>query len=206
MQALAQGRPDARGIAVPLAMHVAARIRERDWDDFTSDPTQLANGLRDLVDACAPDGVPVTMPEVVLDAAEPVDGVEVQTAQEATRRLRASMGDRVALVAFVPEPAALPNGSDDVLRLGKDFLGAGVDAIVVLGRHGEAPALSTLANIARFHQAAALGSCDGHGLPLVEEIPVSEPRPVAGTVAITGTLPRDTDVTVIQDWVRVVRG
>jgi len=206
VQALAQGRPDGHGIAVPLAMQVAARIQERDWEAFTCDPTQLANGLRDLVDACAPDGIPLTMPEVLLDAADPVGGIEAQTALEATRRLRSSMGDRVALVACLPGPAVLPNDGDDVLELGKAFLGAGADAIVVLEHHGDTSALSTLANVARFHQAAALGCCDSHGLPVVERVPLAEPRPATGMVMTPDTLPRDTDVSVLDDWVEAVRG
>lgn len=206
VQALAQGRQDGRGIAVPLAMQVAARIQERDWEAFTCDPTQLANGLRDLVDACAPDGIPLTMPEVLLEAADPVGGVEAQTALEATRRLRASMGDRVALVACLPGPAALPNGGVDVLELGKAFLGAGADAIVVLEHHGDTSALSTLANVARFHQAAALGCCASHGLPVVERVPLAEPRPATGMVLTADTLTRDTDVSVLEDWVEAVRG
>lgn len=206
LQALAQGRPDDQAIAVPLAMQVAARIQERDWEAFTCDPTQLANGLRDLVDACAPDGIPVTMPEVLLDAADPVGGIEAQTALEATRRLRSSMGERVALVACLPGPAALPNGGDDVLELGKAFLGAGADAIVVLEHHGGTSALSTLANVARFYQAAALGCCDRHGLPVVERVALAEPRPATGMVMTTDTLPRDTDVSVLEDWVEAVRG
>ncbi len=205
-QALAQGRPDGHGIAVPLAMQVAARIQERDWEAFTCDPTQLANGLRDLVDACGPDGIPLTTPEVLLAAADPVGGIEAQTALEATRRLRSSMGDRVALVACLPGPAALPNGGDDVLELGKAFLAAGADAIVVLEHHGDNSALSTLANVARFHQAAALGCCENHGLPVVERVPLAEPRPATGMVMTTDTLPRDTDVSVMEDWVEAVRG
>lgn len=205
VQALAQGRPDAHGIAVPLAMQVAARIQERDWEAFTCDPTQLANGLRDLVDACAPDGIPVTMPDVLLEAADPVGGLEPRTALEATRRLRSSMGDRVALVACLPGPAALPNDGDDLLELGKAFLGAGANAIVVLEHHGDTSALSTLANIARFHQAVALGCCDRQGLPVVERVPLAEPRPATGLVLTTDTLPRDTDVSVLGDWVEAVR-
>lgn len=206
VQALALGRPDGHGIAVPLAMQVAARIQERDWEDFTCDPTQLANGLRDLVDACGPDGVTVTTPEVLLDAADPVGGIEVQTALEATFRLRSSMGDRVALVACLPGPSALPRGGDDVLELGKAFLGAGADAIVVLEHHGDTSALATLANVARFHQAAALGCCESHGLPVIDRVPLTEPRPATALVMTTDTLPRDTDVSVLEDWVAGVRG
>lgn len=206
VQALAQGRPDGRGIAIPLALQVAARIQERDWEDFTCDATQLANGLRDLVDACAPDGIPVTTPEVLLASPDPVGGIEVQTALEATSRLRASMGDRVALVACLPGPAALPEGCQDVLELGRAFLGAGADAIVILEHHGDPAGLSTLANVARFHRAAAMGCCREHGLPVIERIPLADPRHAVGVVMTTDPLPRDTDVSALEDWVEVVRG
>ncbi len=50
VRALASGQ---RGytLAVPLALHVSARIAERDPEDFLRDPTQLANALRDLIEA-----------------------------------------------------------------------------------------------------------------------------------------------------------
>jgi hypothetical protein len=205
VRALAQGRGDDGAVAVPLALRLAARIQERDWDDFTRDPTQLANGLRDLVDACGPDGVPVTTPEVLLDGGTDLLGSEQGVAAlEATRRLRASMGDRVALVACLPGPAALPGGSDALLAAGKEFLAAGADVLVVLADHG--PPLGTLANVARFHQALALGCCDAHGLPVVARVPLHAPLPTPGVVLTTEDLPRDTDVSVLEDWVDAVRG
>jgi len=206
IQALAQGRHDGRGIAVPLAMEVAARIQERDWLDFVCDPTQLANGLRDLVEACAPDGVPVTMPEILLGASDPVAGVEVGSALEATRRLRASMGDRVALAACLPGPSALSSTTDGVLELGRAFLEAGADARVVLEHHGDAAGLSTLVNIARFHRAATLGCCGEQGLPPIVRVPLADPRPTAGFAVTSDSLPRDTDITVLEAWVETVRG
>ena len=47
------------------------------------------------------------------------------------------------------------SGADGVLAAAKEFLAAGADAIVVLG--AASGPLSTLANVARFHQALALG-------------------------------------------------
>jgi hypothetical protein len=207
LQALA--RPGAVGAAVgvPLALALAARIQERDWGAFTTDPTQLANGLRDLVDACAPDAVPVVTPDVLTAHGAPdPGGSEVAAALEATRRLRATMGDRLALVAVLPGPGAF-GGAEAFITLGKAFLGAGVDALVLLEHHAEPAALSTLANVARFHQAAAFGCCaEQGGLPVVERLGLTEPRAGVGLVLTDESLPRDTDVTALQDWVVAVRG
>ena len=45
---------------------MSARIAERDAGDFVCDATQLANALRDLIEAVGPDGVPVTDAAVLL--------------------------------------------------------------------------------------------------------------------------------------------
>jgi hypothetical protein len=205
MRALAQRRGDGRGIAVPLAHRLAARIQERNWEDFTCDPTQLANGLRDLVDAVAPDGLAVCLPDVLLEGGADLLGCEQGAAAvEATHRLRASMGDRVALVACLPGPADVTGGAEGVLTAAKEFLAAGADAIVVLG--APAGSLSTLANVARFHQAVALGDDEAHGLPVVERRPLDEPAPAKGVVLTDVHLARDTDVSELEDWVAAVRG
>lgn len=205
VRALAQRRGDGRGIAVPLAHRLAARIQEREWEDFTCDPTQLANGLRDLADAVAPDGLAVCLPDVLLEGGPTLLGGEQGTAAvEATRRLRASMGERVALVACLPGPAEVDGGTDGVLAAAKEFLAAGADAIVVLG--SPAGSLSTLANVARFHQAVAIGDEEAHGLPVVERRSLSEPSPAAGLVLTDVHLARETDVSELEDWVSGVRG
>jgi hypothetical protein len=205
VRALAQRRGDGRGIAVPLAHRLAARIQERDWEDFTCDPTQLANGLRDLADAVAPDGLAVCLPDVLLEGgADVLAGEQGTAAIEATRRLRASMGDRIALVACLPGPGEVEGGTGGVLAAAKEFLAAGADGIVVLG--APAGSLSTLANVARFHQAVALGDEEGHGLPVVERQPLADPRAAAGLVLTDVHLARDTDVSELEDWVATVRG
>lgn len=206
VRALAQGRGDGSGVPVPLALRLAARIQERDWDDFTRDPTQLANGVRDLVDACSPDGVPVTSPDILLnDGDDVLTSEQGRAALEATRRLRASMGERIALVACLPGPGALAGGAEALLAVSKEFLGAGVDVVVVLERHLAGASLGTLANVARFHQALALGCCQAQGLPVVERASLDAPRRANG-VMITDDLPRDTDVAQLEDWVDAVRG
>jgi hypothetical protein len=205
VRALAQRRGDGRGIAVPLAHRLAARIQERDWEDFTRDPTQLANGLRDLTDAVGPDGLPVCLPDVLLEGgADVLASEQGAAAVEATRRLRASLGDRVALVACLPGPGEVDGGTGGVLAAAKEFLAAGADAIVVLG--SAAGSLATLANVARFHQALALGDEEAHGLPLVERRPLDQPSPAAGLVLTDVHLARDTDVSELEDWVVAVRG
>lgn len=205
VRGLARRQGDGRGIAVPLALRLAARIQERDWEDFTCDPTQLANGLRDLADAVAPDGLAVTSPDVLLESGTDVLGSDQGVAAlEATRRLRTSMGDRVALIACLPGPAAVEGGADAVLAAAKEFLTAGADGIVVLGAPGGP--LATLANVARFHQAVALGDGPAHGLPVVERRPFEDPSPGAGVVLTAEPLPRDADVSELADWVVAVRG
>ncbi len=192
---------------MPLGLRVAARIQERDWDDFTCDPTQLANGLRDLADACGPDGVPVSSAETLLAGGpDPLAGEQGQAALEATRRLRASFGDRLVLIACLPGPASLAGGRDALLDVGKQFLAAGVDVLVVLGHHADEPQLGTLANVARFHQALAVGCCGAQGLPEAERVPLADPRPVPGLVLTAEELPGDTDLSLLEDWVDGVRG
>jgi hypothetical protein len=194
---------------VPQAHRLAARIQERDWDDFTCDPTQLANGLRDLVDAVGPDGVAVSLPDVLLEGGPDVLGSEqLSAAVEATRRLKASMGERVALVACLPPPGALTGGADALLDVGKAFLAAGADALVVLGgdADGGGGALSTLSNVARFHSAPAFGSSTGLGLPRSSWCRWVRPVPVRGLALTDVHVPRETDVSTLEDWVDVVRG
>ena len=205
MRALAQRQGDGGGIAVPLAHRLAARIQERDWADFTCDPTQLANGLRDLADAVGPDGLAVCLPDVLLEGGpDLLASDQTAAALEATRRLRTSFGHRVALFAVLPGPDAVSGGAEGLLGAAKEYLAAGVDGIVVLG--SPSGSLSTLANVSRFHQALALGDDTAHGLPVVERRPLGAPSPGAGLVLTDGHLPRETDVSALEDWVDAVRG
>ena len=219
VRALASGQ---RGytLAVPLALHVSARIAERDPEDFLRDPTQLANALRDLIEAVEPDGVPVTDAAVLLagctSTAQLTASEQLTTALEATRRLRASYGDRIALLAALPGPAAVAGdlggpGSDaakTVVSLGREFLAAGADVILV-GDESELPgaALSTLANIARFHQGVALSyPADRYGLTAATVVPLDAPSVGAGITATDELLARETDLGVLRQWVSAVRG
>lgn len=208
LKALSQGRGDGQGIAIPLAAQFAARINERDWDDFTFDPTQLANGLRDLVDAVRPDGVQVTLPEALTGTDLDLQSSEhLQVALEATARLRSSMGDRAALLACLPDAPAFTAGSTALIEVAKAFLAAGADAIMILATPGAQPQpLTPLANIARFHQAVALSADPQHGLTRFDEIPLRAPHPTDGIAVTEVNLPRDIDLDTLERWVRAVRG
>ncbi len=204
-------------LAVPLALAPAARIQERDWEDFLEDPTQLANGIRDLVDAAAPAGVPVSHDHVLLEQAlatgSLVSGPHATAAVESARRLRQSFGDRLALLAVMPGPACLSErtGIDGaragewLLELGKLFLTAGVDVLLVRDDGVHEVALGTLANVARFHQALAVsaGQASG-GLPVAATVPLAHPFHASGVVVTDEHIARDVDFTVIEDWIEVV--
>jgi hypothetical protein len=206
-------------VAVPLALHVSARIAERDAEEFVYDPTQLANALRDLIDAVDPDGVPVCDPDVLLagcrTARDILTSGHLKAAVEATGRLRTSYGDDIVLVAILPGPVAIARhiaatgavATDIILTLGKEFLGAGADMIVV---HDEAEvpdtSLTTLANVARFHQAAALShAVERYGLPATVPLDLYAPAHVPGVALTPRPLARDTDISVLRDWVAAVR-
>ena len=206
VRALIRGPGDGRGIAVPLAHESAARIQERDWEDFTCDPTQLANGLRDLVDAVAPDGVVVAYPEILLASGPDLLGSEqYRAALEATRRLHASMAERVALVTILPDPATLPLGVSSLLDIGKEFLSVGTDVLIVHSAADAEADVGTLANIARFHQALALGIGAAYGLPLVNRVPLEQPARASGVVLTTEMVPRETDLSILEEWIDTVR-
>ncbi len=216
VRGLAAGR-ESGTLAVPLALHVSARIQERDAEDFVYDATQLANALRDLIEAVDPDGVPVSDVEVLLTTAEQMLGSEqLKAALEATRRLRSSYGDAIALVAVVPGPATIasrlgadgPAAADAVVTLGKEFLAAGTDVIIV-DDVTEAPgvSLSTLANVARFHQGVALThAVQRYGLAAATPVELEAPTTVPGVAVTSVSLARDTDIAVLSDWVSTVRG
>lgn len=184
-------------LAVPLAMRLAAKIAERPWEAFLTDPTQLTNGLGDLLDAVRPDGVAVTVPSM-----QQVDGHR-NAALEATRRLRATVGDDAVLVAVL---GAAPDLVDTV----RAFLEAGIDGVVLAGAvdGGVDPAAArTIGNVARFHRAMAhvLGP-DVCGLPGAATVPLDAPVPKVGLVLTDGEVPADTTVPAIQEWVAAVRG
>jgi hypothetical protein len=206
-------------LAAPLALHVAARIAERDPEGFVYDPTQLANALRDLVDAVQPDAVVVTDSEILAAGIRTADGATstevVKVALEGTRRLRSTYGDAVALAAIMPSPETLSAtlridaavAVDIVLCVGKEFLGAGADVVIVDDAlEASGASLGTLANIARFHQALAVShATPRYGLPATTVVDLGTPSPATGLVSTSGQLPRDTDISQLRDWVESVR-
>jgi hypothetical protein len=208
-QAIAARRGGRHTLAVPLALRLAAKIAERPWEAFLTDPTQLANGLGDLLAAVRPDGVPVTLPAVLADDA---GGARLEAALEATRRLRVTVGDGAVLVAVL---AAGPGVLDTV----RAFLDAGVDGIVLDGGVPDGAVLDggaagvdaaqarTIGNVARFHRAMAhvLGP-GGAGLPGAGAVPLGAPVPATGLVLTEGEVPDGTAVPVVQDWVAGVTG
>lgn len=195
-QAIAARRGGQHTLAVPLALRLAAKIAERPWETFLSDPTQLANGLGDLLEAVHPDGIPVTLPAIL---AEDPGGVRLESALEATRRLRVTVGDSAVLVALLgPGPALV-----DTVRA---FLDAGIDGVVLDGEI-EADQARTIGNVARFHRAMAhiLGA-GASGLPGAEAVPLAAPASKTGLVLTDGEVPEGTTVPAVQDWVEAVRG
>jgi hypothetical protein len=214
---MAAGRRDGT-LAVPLALHVAARIQERDPEDFLFDATQLANAQRDLADAVEPDGVVVCDAGALLGETSSLDallkGEMLRCALEATRRLRTSYADRLVLMASLPGPGVLAErcgippaaAADAVLALGKDFLAAGADVLLIEDVAGPDLSLTTLANVARFHQGLALAHGPvTHGLPGPSVHDIATPQPDAGMVITPAQLPRDTDLALLRDWVEHVR-
>ncbi|TCK26249.1 hypothetical protein [Pseudonocardia endophytica] len=196
-QAIAGRRGGGHTLAVPLAPRLAAKIAERPWDAFLTDPTQLANGLGDLIDAVRPDGVPVTLPTVL---AEDDAGIRRETALEATRRLRTTVRDESVLIAVLDGTTSTV--LDDVTA----FLDAGVDGVVL---EGDTPAdvARTIGNVTRFHRAMAHAMGAGaSGLPGAELVPLDVPAPKTGLVLTDGEVPADSSIPTVQDWVAAVRG
>lgn len=205
-------------VAVPLALALAARIAEREWPVFLTDPTQLANGIRDLVDSVNPDGVPVSSDDALLEEAAAgmgSPGPHGLASQEAARRLRLSLGDRVALVGVLPGPGRIaaatqhsgPAAAEIVQALGEGLLTAGVDVLLVCDEGEETAPLTTLANIARFHQAVALAAGEpSSGLPLANAVPLEQPVASTGVVVTDGHLERDIDFTLLEEWLDEVHG
>jgi len=204
-------------VAVPLALASAARIQERDWADFTEDATQLANGLRDLVDAVSPDGVPVSSAALLLAQASEalLDSPHGRASIDATARLRASLGERACLLASLPGPtsvaAALGVDTDAaaelVLEAGKEYLTAGVDLILLVDDGPVVPSgpLSTLQNIARFHQALVVLEGSPDPASTVSRLGLADPSPRSGVVVTDGEVERHHDITDIENWVDAVQ-
>ena len=165
------------GLFAPLVLAQAAEIEALPLEVFLTDPTKLAKGLTALHQALGTDAI------TVFGAAEPADpvaGVGLDAAVEATARLATTAPGEPVLVAALAGPATLAEqatgapadaaGAEAVLEeigarlLGdlKRFLEAGVNLVVVVEDALPPPAaldawrsaVTPLVNVTRFHQAA----------------------------------------------------
>jgi hypothetical protein len=148
---LLRGRPIAPALVCPLVVAQAAEIDALRVGQFLADPTKLSGGLRLLREALGSDVIVTAdgRPELLGDSAQ------AEAAVEATRRLATTT--EAALVAALPGPS----GGGDLLPLARALVAAGADLLLLVEErplpHGSATAwraaATTLANVARFHQA-----------------------------------------------------
>lgn len=206
------------GVAAPLALPLAARIQERDWNRFLHDATQLANGCRDLVDAVSPNVIVVTSSSVLGGEAASrgvTESAHWAAALEAVARLSSSLTTRAAVGVHLPAPSALvaagrsaADAQAELTDAGRAALDAGAH-VVVVARSAAEPEVSftTLVNIAAFHQGFVVAAGGPFaGLPGSTAIALGAPVPATGLVLTDGELPRETDVSVLSDWVYEVTG
>ena len=144
---------------------------------------------------------------------------EVAAALEATRRLRATLGDGVALMAGLSGPAQLAQDfGRDVAHAGvvfaglvKEFCVAGADIVLCL----EAPtlqpaaawleALNTAGNIARFHRA--LPCLWGVAGPFPAPVAIELNAPVAvatGLITTAAEVPANASIETLRAWVSIL--
>jgi hypothetical protein len=179
---LLRGRPVDAPLLCPLAVTQAAEIDARPVPQFLADPTRLCTGLRALSEVLAT-GVIVTADgrrELLTDDAQAAAAVE------ATRRLSVTAGDD-AIAAALPGPSR----GDDLLPLARAFLEAGANLLLLVEEQplpaGSGPswraAATTVANVARFHQALPVVVLSGGAEDAAAGPPgavVCVPDPVAG--------------------------
>jgi hypothetical protein len=179
---LLRGRLVDAPLLCPLAVTQAAEIEARPVSQFLVDPTRLCTGLRALSEALGT-GVIVTAdgrPELLADPSQAAAAVE------ATRRLAATAAD-AAIAAALPGPA----GGGDLIPLARAFLEAGANLLLLVEPRplpagsdaGWRAAATTVANVARFHQALpvvvlAAGAADATAGPRGAVVCV--PDPTAG--------------------------
>lgn len=179
---LLRGRPVAPALVCPLVVAQAAEIDARPVARFLADPTKLCNGLRMLSEALGTDVIVTAdgRPGLLTDV------VQAAAAVEATRRLAVSVAD-VALAAALPGPGR----GGDPLPLARAFLEAGANLLLLVEERplpagsGAAwrAAATTVANVARFHQAVPVvvlagGAADAAAGPRGAVVCV--PDPAAG--------------------------
>ena len=142
-------------------------------------------------------------------------GREFAASLEACRRLRATAGDTLALLAGLPGPATLAarfatdlaTSAPIFTALTKEFCAAGADLSLIFDAISDAAAwhdcLRTTSNIARFHRGVALLWEPGGALPCPTRSAVS--APLAGVAGITTDciVPADTNLEALRHWVAV---
>jgi hypothetical protein len=229
VQAIALGRGRDSRVVIPLAFEVAARISARPLNEFRNDPTQLANGLGELHNTLGSDGIVcglmsdehISATNNAFEAAALLAQPALAASLEATRRLRATYGDNIALLAVVFGPATLAHQFEvaiDIavtafLNVQKEYLNAGADLVLVMEGEGAdisseawSDCMTTAANVARFHQACLLG-WDIAGLSPPHRVPVSNPEATGlGIVTSAEFIAADADIVELKNWVRSVRG
>ncbi len=177
---LARGGRVSPALICPLVVTPAAAIEALPVDEFVTDPTKLGNGLRLLHDTVGT-GVIVTADG---DPRLFTDERRAAAAVEATRRL-AMVDTDAAIAVALPGPARTPDA--DLLGLARAFLDAGANLLLLVEDRplvdGEAwrAAVTPVANVARFHQAAAVavlagGDADAAHSPRGAVVCVPSPR------------------------------
>jgi hypothetical protein len=163
-------------LVCPLVLVQAAEIEALPAGQFLTDPTKLANGLRALHGAFGTDVIVTAAADDLAACSLAAGHPRVAAAVEATRRLAATAEDAVLAAALCgpaqlaaqlgrppADPAAVEECGAVLLALAKAFLAAGVHLLLVVetgpvpraAAGGWRSAVTPLANVARFRQAAA---------------------------------------------------
>jgi hypothetical protein len=171
-------------LVCPLVRAQAAEIEALPAEEFLTDPTKLANGLRalhlafgnDVIVTAAADALAVAAAKATTAGGGLVTGAPlVAAAVEATRRLAVTAEDAALAVALCgpaqlaaqlgrspADPGALEDCGAVLLALAKAFLEAGTNMLLLVEAEslqsacavGWRSAVTPLVNLARFRQAA----------------------------------------------------
>ena len=223
--AIAGGRGGSSRLVVPFAFEVAARISARPPDEFVTDPTQLTNGLSELHQAIAADGILCADARSMeldsagttgLDVGHIINNGRVGASLEACRRLRITLGEEGILLAAVTGPATLEkqfavSGATAVeafVDIIRHFCEAGADGIITAEQ--ETPAdnecwedgLITARNVAVFYRAMMyLWDTEG---PLPNPVRTNLAMPKnngTGLIMTREIVPPDYDIEALRQWV-----
>ena len=223
--AIAGGRGGNIRLVVPFAFEVAARISARPLDEFFTNPTQLANGLSELHQAIAADGILcadargmelASAGTTGLDIEHIINNGRVGASLEACCRLRITLDNEGILLAAVTGPATLEkqfavSGDTAVeafVEIVRHFCEAGADGIITVEQ--ETPAdnecwedgLITARNIAVFYRAMIyLWDTEGP-LPVPVRTQLALPKNSGtGLIMTQEMVPADYDIEALRQWV-----